>query len=94
MRHVSFICPDGDALSPANHRYTQPVREALRGRSAPPPPLFVQSCNDDHGVYREQVLTLREEWGAAGGRVDLDVRKHGGHTSEYAAKLSRCSSRL
>lgn len=86
MLHVSFVCPDGDPLNPANHRYTRQVREALRDRVEPPPPLFIQSCKDDGGVYREQVLSLCQEWGAKGGRVDLDARKHGGHTSDYATR--------
>ena len=29
---------------------------------------------------------MTEQWRAAGGRVTLDVRENGGHTSDYATK--------
>jgi hypothetical protein len=88
-RHVAFICPDGQEMSEANHRYTRQVRSLIEGwdsTSASPPRLFVQVCEDDPGVYREQVLPLAEAWGRAGGHVDLDVRTMGGHTSDWATR--------
>jgi hypothetical protein len=88
MAEVSWICPDGDALAPHNHHLTRPVNSRLDAWPAgkPLPRLFVQSCEDDAGVHREQVLPLVERWRSMGGRVDLDVRPVGGHTSDFATR--------
>ena len=88
-RHVAFICPDGEATSEQNHRYTRQVRSLIEGWRAEeerPPRLFVQVCQDDRGVYHEQVLPLAVAWKRAGGRVDLDERASGGHTSDWATR--------
>jgi hypothetical protein len=87
MREVAFICPDGDPLAPHNHRYTRQIRSMLaEDRSAPLPSLFIQSCADDDGVHSEQVVPLCERWRELGGRVALDERAQGGHTSDYATR--------
>ncbi|MBV9413192.1 MAG: Two component regulator three Y domain-containing protein [Acidimicrobiia bacterium] len=87
-RHVAFLVPDGDTQSPNNYRYTRQVRNLLRDHptGTPLPRLFVQACRDDQGVYDEQVLPLIEEWRAKGGKVWLDTRPVGGHTSDWATK--------
>lgn len=86
-RHVAFICPDGDPVGAQNHVYTRQIRryiEELDGRT--PPRLFMQSCADDTGVHAEQVLPLVDTWRRQGGRVDLDERPKGGHTSDWATR--------
>jgi hypothetical protein len=85
---VAFICPDGDATSVANHVWTRQIRHLVQDRSPdrPLPRLFVQSCADDVGVHEEQVLPLCDAWRGHNGVVDLDVRPHGGHTSDYATR--------
>jgi pimeloyl-ACP methyl ester carboxylesterase len=88
-RHVAFICPDGRATSEHNHCYTRQIRSLIDGWDAvgqPPPRLFVQVCQDDRGVYQEQVVPLVAAWKRAGGEVDLDARATGGHTSDWATR--------
>ena len=86
--HVAFIVPDGDTQAAHNHRYTRQVRNLLAAHdpARPLPDLFVQSSADDAGVHDEQVVPLVEQWRAKGGRVWLDARPHGGHTSDWATK--------
>jgi pimeloyl-ACP methyl ester carboxylesterase len=86
--HVAFIVPDGDTQAEHNHRYTRQVRKLLAAHdpSVPLPDLFVQSTEDDEGVFHEQVVPLVEQWRAKGGRASLDVRHEGGHTSDWATK--------
>ncbi len=88
MRHVNFICPDGNALAEGNFPYTRQIRNLLESRppGSPLPRLFVQSCRDDHGVFTEQVLPLVDRWRKGGGMVDADLRDWGGHTSAWATK--------
>jgi hypothetical protein len=86
--HVAFIVPDGDPLADRNHRYTRQIRRILSamGPNNPPPRLFVQACRDDDGVFGEQVEPLCAEWTGAGGSVELDARRSGGHTSDHATR--------
>jgi hypothetical protein len=86
MRHVAYICPDGDPLPTHNYRYTRQIRALVAQHPTTLPRLFMQTCADDHGVYAEQVLPLRDQWTAKGGPVDLDVRPTGGHTSDFAPR--------
>jgi hypothetical protein len=85
---VAFACPDGDPTSIASRHVTRRVEtmvaEYPRDRTLPR--LFLQVCKDDVGVYREQVMPLVDRWQLAGGRVDLDERPVGGHTSDYATR--------
>ena len=85
---VAFICPDGDPFAESNFPYTRQVRRLLDAwpPSSMLPRLFVQSCEDDHGVHQEQVLPLVDEWRSHGGRAELDARPHGGHTSDFATR--------
>jgi hypothetical protein len=85
---VAFACPDGDPASPANEFVTRRIRTLLRAASPqrPPPALFLQSVADDFGVHAEQVLPLVQEWRERGGRVELDIRPEGGHTSDFAPR--------
>ena len=88
MREVAFICPDGDALSEANFRYTRQIRNLVRERvdaRAALPELFIQSCSDDEGVHEEQVVPLVTSWRTGGGGVYWDLRSTGGHTSDYSS---------
>ena len=77
---VAFACADGEPLNPANRTVTRRVRSLLATYSPdhPPPRLFVQVCEDDAGVYREQVLPLVGDWQEHGGSVELDLRPEGG----------------
>ncbi len=89
MREVAFICPDGDPLSEANHRYTRQIRRELAERiesHAALPTLFIQSCRDDDGVHEEQVAPLVASWRDGGGIVYWDLRPTGGHTSEHSSR--------
>jgi hypothetical protein len=83
---VAFICPDREPLSHTNHEYTRQVRRLVDEAAIDGdlPRLFVQSCKDDAGVHDEQVVPLVTAWQAAGGVVDFDVRRFGGHTSDWA----------
>ena len=85
---VAFTVPDGDPSAPANFPLTRRIRARLADYpdDEPLPRLFVQSCADDAGVHDEQVVPLVEAWRARGGAVDLDVRPHGGHTSDWATR--------
>jgi hypothetical protein len=85
---VAFITPDGDPTATANYPLTRRVRALLSevGDKGPLPGLFVQTCADDDGVYREQVLPLADQWRSLGGTVVLDVRPVGGHTSDFATR--------
>jgi len=85
---VAFACADGDPTSEESRAVTRRVRTLLASYSPdrPPPYLFVQDFEDDQGVYREQVIPLRKAWEDSGGRVALDIRPHGGHTSDYATR--------
>lgn len=83
---VAYACPDGDPSSPSSRPVTRRVQTLLAERTSPPPRLFVQTCEDDTGVYQEQVLPLVDGWRAAGGRVDVDLRPVGGHTSDFATR--------
>jgi pimeloyl-ACP methyl ester carboxylesterase len=85
---VAFACPDGDPTSASNQFVTRRIRTLLGATSPqePPPALFMQSVLDDYGVHAEQVLPLAHEWRQQGGRVELDVRPHGGHTSDFAPR--------
>jgi len=86
-RHVAFICPDGDPVGAQNWVYTRQVCRVLDAWEGDPPPrLFVQSCADDKGVHQEQVLPLVDTWRRKGGKVDLDERPTGGHTSDWATR--------
>ncbi|TMC50509.1 MAG: Two component regulator three Y domain-containing protein [Chloroflexi bacterium] len=87
-RHVAAICPDGNPLSSTNHVVTRRIRRRLESWTPerPLPRLFVQSCCDDVGVHKEQVLPLIETWRKLGGRVDHDARPKGGHTSDWATR--------
>lgn len=87
-RHVAFVVPDGDTQAEHNHRFTRQVRNLLAEHdpSRSLPDLFVQSTEDDHGVFHEQVVPLVEQWRAKGGRAWLDARPQGGHTSDWATK--------
>lgn len=88
MAEVAWICPDGDALAEHNHPYTRQIRQRLTTRPGDRrlPRLFVQSCEDDLGVHREQVVPLVERWRAGGGEVTTDFRPTGGHTSDWATR--------
>jgi hypothetical protein len=85
---VAFICPDGDPMNPANWPLTRQVSRMVDAwdPGITLPRLFLQSSADDAGVHVEQVLPLLERWRAKGGRVDLDERPAGGHTSDWATK--------
>jgi hypothetical protein len=84
---VAFITPDADPTATTNHPLTRRVRALVSEAGAKGlPGLFVQSCADDTGVYREQVLPLVDEWRLRGGAVAVDVRPEGGHTSDYATR--------
>ncbi len=85
---VAFACPDGDPTSVASRRITRRVESMIDEypRDLRLPRLFLQVCQDDIGVYREQALPLVDRWRTAGGRVDLDERPLGGHTSDYATR--------
>jgi pimeloyl-ACP methyl ester carboxylesterase len=87
-QEVAFACADGDPTSEASRAVTRRVRTLLGERSPerPLPRLFVQSMADDLGVHGPQVVPLVEEWMEHGGRVDLDLRPIGGHTSDYATR--------
>jgi hypothetical protein len=87
-RHVAAIVPDGDPVSPGNRELTRQVRLLVERWNGPPGPprLFIQSCRDDAGVFREQVQPLVLEWAHAGGSVTLDARRSGGHTSDHATR--------
>jgi hypothetical protein len=86
-RHVAFICPDGDPVSPHNHVYTRQVRRLVADpRTGRLPALFMQACRDDDGVFTEQVEPLCAAWERAGGSVTLDARRRGGHTSDHATR--------
>jgi len=85
---VAYACADGDPTSEASRSITKRV-EALLDKSGPGddlPHLFVQACADDVGVYDEQVLPLAERWREHGGRVELDIRAEGGHSSDFATR--------
>jgi hypothetical protein len=88
MPHVSFVVPDGDPTSIENRAYTRQITNMVAskivGRRVPR--LFIQSCSDDHGVHREQVVPLASLWRSKGGQVLLDTRRNGGHTSVFATK--------
>ncbi len=85
---VAFACPDGDPGSPTNFGITRRIGMLLDRTSPehPPPALFVQSVADDAGVHHEQVLPLVDRWRQHGGKVYLDVRPTGGHTSDFAPR--------
>ena len=85
---VAWICPDGDPFEAHNYRPTRRVSAGLPARPAdrPLPRLFVQSCEDDHGVHEEQVVPLVERWRSRGGEVVADFRPVGGHTSDWATR--------
>lgn len=87
-KEVNWICPDGDALAYQNRALTRQVTNAVLNRPAdrPLPRLFIQSARDDAGVHDEQVLPLLDRWVGAGGRVDIDERPIGGHTSAFATR--------
>ena len=87
-QEVAAITPDADPSAIANHVLTRRVRTLVSevGALGRLPGLFVQTCADDHGVYREQVLPLVDKWRSLGGAVALDVRPVGGHTSDYASR--------
>lgn len=96
-RHVAYICPDGDPVSPQNHVYTRQVRRLVADPPTTPlPRLFVQACRDDDGVFTEQVEPLCAAWVQARGSVTLDARRRGGHTSDHATRplLLDASARL
>jgi hypothetical protein len=87
MQNVAFICPDGDPLAPHNFKFTRQIRSLIGSRDigdGPPPRLFVQACADDGGVFPEQIEPLTAAWRAAGGSVVADIRRTGGHTSDWA----------
>jgi hypothetical protein len=85
---VAFTVPDGDPANPDNHPITRSIRARLDARddATPLPRLFLQSCEDDDGLHREQVLPLLDAWRAGGGWVELDSRPVGGHTSDWATR--------
>ncbi|HVV36708.1 MAG TPA: hypothetical protein VHC63_08925 [Acidimicrobiales bacterium] len=87
-RHVAFIVPDGDTQAAHNYVFTRQIRNLVEQWDQPtvPPALFVQSCEDDVGVFHEQVLPLVATWKEKGGAVYLDARPQGGHTSDWATK--------
>lgn len=87
-RHVEAICPDGNAIDARNYCFTRQVRSLLDAwpEETALPRLFVQTCVDDEGVYREQVVPLLEAWEARGGDATLDLRSSGGHTSAWATR--------
>jgi pimeloyl-ACP methyl ester carboxylesterase len=87
-RHVAFVCPDGDPYSADNRPYTRRIRRLVADHDPTTrlPALFMQACEDDDGVFVEQVLPLCSAWTAAGGTVALDRRPRGGHTSDYATR--------
>ena len=86
-RHIAAIVPSGPPDSPENWPYTRGVRAAFEA-AAPGalPDLFVQSCEDDAGVYAEQAVPLVASWRDKGGNAWLDSRPHGGHTSDWATR--------
>lgn len=88
QRHVAAICPEGAWHAERDLPYTRRVADLLdsAARIAPLPALFMQSCADDAGVHLEQVLPFAATWRALGGRVDVDTRPSGGHTSDWATK--------
>jgi hypothetical protein len=89
MPHVSFVVPDGDALSIPNRVYTRQVSNAVAAwdqSHGPLPRLVMIGCADDHGAYKEQIVPLTEMWRQKGGQLALYIRPTGGHTSEYATE--------
>lgn len=86
--HVNFVCPDANAYNEENFYITRKIRNLVSKSNLKKelPILFLHSSVDDLGVYSEQVLPLYQAWKNEGGRVFLDTRKEGGHTSDYAHK--------
>lgn len=87
-RHVAWVLDGGDTQARENFATTREINILVDRRletKSTLPDLFVQTCCDDHGVYREQVVPLVEKW-SCGGRVFCDVRRFGGHTSAYATR--------
>lgn len=85
---VGYVTSDGAWDAEHNFPITRQLRSLVENRSpaAGLPQLFVQSCADDAGVHNEQVLPFADAWRRRGGRVDLDVRPFGGHTSDHATR--------
>ena len=86
--HVAFILPDGNTQALHNYRYTRQIRNLVDGwqNGTPLPRLYLQTCEDDKGVYEEQALPLAASWRAHGGSAYVDARAVGGHTSDYATQ--------
>jgi hypothetical protein len=82
---VAFTCPDGDPTAVENFPITRRIRQLVEDHQPPLPHLFLQSCADDAGVHDEQVLPLAGAWGEKG-KVELDARPTGGHTSAWATR--------
>ena len=85
FREVACACPDGDPTAEANFPLTRRVRRHV-GTRARRCRVFVQSCEDDDGVFTEQVLPLVDRWRSHGGEAALDARPTGGHTSDWAPR--------
>ena len=74
-QEVAFITSDGDWNAPHNHGVTRQIRSLVSDwpSGVRLPSLFVQTCADDVGVYREQVLPL--DRAVAGRRRESDARR-------------------
>ena len=79
---VRYCLEDADDASRA--RYLHRLQDVVNEHAGNLPPLIVQATADDHFVYPEQVVPFVESYISAGGKVQLDLRDRGGHTSRYA----------
>jgi hypothetical protein len=85
-QHVAWICPDGDTQAAHNYPYTRQIQALLRNLRVKPPRLFIHSCEDDHGVYHEQVIPFNRLYAEKGGEVVFFSRPDGGHGGDACGK--------
>lgn len=78
--HVKYTLPDGDTQSQYNYSYTRKISRLINNEYFHPlPRIFIHSCQDDYGVYNEQVIPFLNEFKALGGQFEFSSLQKGGH---------------
>lgn len=85
-QHIAWICPDADTQAVLNYPYTRQIQNLLKEINTTPPRLFLYSCEDDYGVYSEQVIPFLNLYQSKRGHVDFMHKPIGGHSGDACGK--------